>query len=269
MRNPRARLAAPLLLTLASLLGPAHAAAATEKASRRSLPRALVCRGNRSTSCDFILSYLFLSAGDTIDEREIREATIRLRWLRNFESVSIYLEKGSERGRAKVVVEDQRGDAVYLSGGGGRDLRGSQHRRVGGRQAHALQPVRRRKDSRLLGEIGSCRSTGRCHGAIGRASNTSTRTWVAANGSSRAPVSGTRTSGANGTTAISTMPTRVGADLSAGVRLWSFSYVTAGYRFRPVSQVYSQMHQRDGTYDVRSNANNGGLSHWIWLALGR
>ena len=40
-----------------------------------------------------------------MDERELREASVRLAWLRNFDSVSIFLEKGSQRGRANVVVE--------------------------------------------------------------------------------------------------------------------------------------------------------------------
>src|SRR5690606_19339675 len=47
----------------------------------------------------------YLDVGDPVDERELREATLRLSWLRNFESVSIFLEKGTERGRAVVVIE--------------------------------------------------------------------------------------------------------------------------------------------------------------------
>jgi outer membrane protein assembly factor BamA len=63
------------------------------------------CRGNSHTSCSFILGQLYLSEGDRVDEEEIQNAKLRLMWLRNFSSVSIRLEKGSQRGRTRVVVE--------------------------------------------------------------------------------------------------------------------------------------------------------------------
>jgi outer membrane protein assembly factor BamA len=63
------------------------------------------CKGNESTSCRFILGYLYLSAGDPVNEEEIQNAQLRLSWLRIFESVDIYLEKGSRKGNAIVVVE--------------------------------------------------------------------------------------------------------------------------------------------------------------------
>src|SRR5262245_41193063 len=65
----------------------------------------LECRGNASTSCTFILGQVYLAEGDIVDEDEIRNAELRLLWLRNFQSVSIHLEKGSARGKARVVVE--------------------------------------------------------------------------------------------------------------------------------------------------------------------
>lgn len=65
----------------------------------------LACRGNASTSCTFILGQVYLAEGDVVDEEELENAKLRLLFLRNFESVSIYLEKGSARGKARVVVE--------------------------------------------------------------------------------------------------------------------------------------------------------------------
>jgi hypothetical protein len=65
----------------------------------------LECRGNEHTSCAYILSYLYLSAGSELDEEEIRNAKFRLSALPNFTSVRIFLEKGSARGRAKLIVE--------------------------------------------------------------------------------------------------------------------------------------------------------------------
>lgn len=65
----------------------------------------LICRGNVATSCDFILGYIYLSPGDGVDEEELGNARLRLATLPSFESIDIYLERGSERGHVRVVVE--------------------------------------------------------------------------------------------------------------------------------------------------------------------
>jgi hypothetical protein len=71
----------------------------------RLIVEALRCKGNVTTSCRSILDYVYLSPGDRLNEKEIQNAELRLSWLRNFSSVDIYLEKGSERGKVVVVVE--------------------------------------------------------------------------------------------------------------------------------------------------------------------
>jgi len=63
------------------------------------------CRGNHSTSCEFIRSHLNLSAGMRLSEAEIRNAQLRLSSLRNFEAVDVRLERGSERNAVIVVIE--------------------------------------------------------------------------------------------------------------------------------------------------------------------
>src|SRR5690348_8500754 len=63
----------------------------------------ILCRGNATTSCRFIRGYLYVRAGQVLDEDEIRYATLRLSWLQNFKSVDIHLEKGSQKGRVLVV----------------------------------------------------------------------------------------------------------------------------------------------------------------------
>ena len=65
----------------------------------------LVCRGNLATSCDFILGHVYLAPGDAVDEDELGNARLRLASLPSFDSVDIYLEKGSARGRVRVVIE--------------------------------------------------------------------------------------------------------------------------------------------------------------------
>jgi outer membrane protein assembly factor BamA len=66
---------------------------------------ALQCRGNTATSCRFILSNVYLAVGDRIDEQELRNAWFRLSALPNFASVRITLERGQQRGTARVIVE--------------------------------------------------------------------------------------------------------------------------------------------------------------------
>jgi outer membrane protein assembly factor BamA len=63
------------------------------------------CRGNHSTSCEFIRSHLNLSAGMPLSEVEIRNAQLRLSSLLNFEAVDVRLERGSERNAVTVVIE--------------------------------------------------------------------------------------------------------------------------------------------------------------------
>jgi outer membrane protein assembly factor BamA len=79
---------------------------APEQAGREQLiVDELTCRGNEVTSCDFILGHVYLAPGDPLDEEELGNARLRLASLPSFHSVDIYLEKGSARGRVRVVVE--------------------------------------------------------------------------------------------------------------------------------------------------------------------
>lgn len=65
----------------------------------------LICRGNVATSCDFILGHIYLSPGDSVEENELGNARLRLSSLPSFESINIYLERGTSRGHVRVVVE--------------------------------------------------------------------------------------------------------------------------------------------------------------------
>lgn len=88
----------------------------------------LQCRGNTATSCAYILSYMYLSAGNAVDEEEIRNAQFRLSALPNFTSVRIFLEKGSERGKAILVVEVAEANPLFTEALAG----------IANRGAHAL-----------------------------------------------------------------------------------------------------------------------------------
>src|SRR5262245_60743548 len=98
------RMAVSLLLLVCALVPHLAQAAATTTGQQLTVED-LACRGNDTVSCTFILGQVYLSPGDPVDEEEIENARLRLSVLRNFSSVSIYLEKGSERGKARVIVE--------------------------------------------------------------------------------------------------------------------------------------------------------------------
>jgi hypothetical protein len=63
----------------------------------------LVCRGNDATECSFITKKYYQNVGDVVDPDEIADARLRLGTLQQFRSISIVLEKASQRGRVNVV----------------------------------------------------------------------------------------------------------------------------------------------------------------------
>ncbi len=70
-------------------------------------------RGNRKTHGELILSYVQLKPGESLDEEKVEISRIRLLALGYFRDVRMSLEKGSERGRVKLVVEvDERNTII-------------------------------------------------------------------------------------------------------------------------------------------------------------
>jgi outer membrane protein assembly factor BamA len=94
-----------LLVAFAFTAAPVRGASERPPASQQLIVDSLECRGQRTTPCSFILSHLYLAPGDPLDEEEIRNARLRLSAQPNFRLVDIYLEKGEERGRVRVIVE--------------------------------------------------------------------------------------------------------------------------------------------------------------------
>ena len=77
------------------------------------------CKGTLLTTCDYVRGFVHIEPGSSLDEREIQDARLRLSSLPAYASVRIYLDKGSARGRAVVVVEVVEADRVenqYLAG---------------------------------------------------------------------------------------------------------------------------------------------------------
>lgn len=98
----------------------------------------LICRGNVATSCDFILGHIYLSSGDSVDEDELGNARLRLSSLPSFESINIYLERGTARGHVRVVVEVVEADPHVREWLAGTSLRSGDVRQLlaGGRLTH-------------------------------------------------------------------------------------------------------------------------------------
>jgi outer membrane protein assembly factor BamA len=78
--------------------------ACAQEEPQRLVVQELRCKGNVVMACRTILESLYLREGGAVDENEIQDAKLRLAALTAFESVDIYLEKGSRPGRAVVVV---------------------------------------------------------------------------------------------------------------------------------------------------------------------
>ncbi len=95
------------------------------------------CVGNVKTSCDFIASHLYLSPGDSINEKEIQSAKLRLSSVSKFKSADIRLEKGFEVGKASVVIEVVEADSVKKEFALGTVLENSSlSQRIAGRISH-------------------------------------------------------------------------------------------------------------------------------------
>jgi hypothetical protein len=214
----------------------------------------LRCRGNAATSCDFILGHVYVGRGDLLDENELQNARLRLSTLRTFQSVSIYLEKGSERGKAVVVIEVVEADPIVSEW-----LLGASHRLgafrsvTAGRLSHqnlfgagkladlsvvAVTPLNGPSEERFSASLryadphlfGSKRYFATA-GVLYVDSDVSTRY------------------GNFGEAEV----LRFGATL--GRRLWDFSYLIVGYGYRPHLDVFSGNWQNDGTFELDRQRN--------------
>jgi hypothetical protein len=87
--------------------------------SHRLVLESITCQGNENISCDFIRSKLRLHFGEALRDDDVQDAKLRLSALSNFKTVDIRLEKGSERGKAVVVVEVKEASSIATEFVGG------------------------------------------------------------------------------------------------------------------------------------------------------
>jgi outer membrane protein assembly factor BamA len=248
------RAVAWLLLLLLTPL--AAFAQASPPADPPLIVESLECRGNVTTSCRFILGQLYLSEGDRLDEEEIQNAKLRLLWLRNFSAVSIYLEKGSQRGLARVVIEVVEASAVnkeltfgFFSQNGaiGHVVQGrwtDQNLFGNGKvldfKASLVTPLGGDQQSERLVQLSY----------IDPHLFDSKRYYFSTD-LSFINLDIDRQNG-------DLIDIRqVAFDLNFGRRLWDFSYITAGVQYRPVSDRFWSIRQDDGKFEETVDSSRG------------
>jgi hypothetical protein len=222
------------------------------------------CRGNAVTSCQLILGYLHLAPGDRLNEDEIQDAKLRLSSLPNFVSVDIHLEKGSEKGRAIVIVEVVEADSVeneFIAGTSARLHSFSQT--IEGRMAD--RDVFGTRDTLNLDFEGIAPI-----GGLTRRGVYTRLQFVDPN-----LLDSSKYFLIAGVTYQNTLidypggsfdkTDQLGIDGSVGRRLFDYSYVTLGYLYRPISQsvsTFTQFSKITNAYAVSTDAdpnNNRGV----------
>lgn len=206
----------------------------------------LECRGNAHTSCAYILQHVDLQVGGVVKESAIADARFRLAALPNFSSVDIYLTRGEDKGRARVIVEVAERDPLAMEFVAGTSYyMSSVTQRLAGRVMHqnlfgtgkiaealidARLPIRDPRRKALLARIQY----------VDPQLSGSARYYFIAG--------------------VSTIDSRVdvrdgsqyiheetGADITIGRRIWDYSYIALGYRYNWDSQSTTYVCNRDGT----------------------
>ncbi len=231
------------------------------------------CRGNAVTSCQFILGYLHLSPGDRLNEDEIQDAKLRLSSLPNFVSVDIHLEKGSEKGRAIVIVDVVEADDVQNELIAGTSARLSSYSQIiEGRMAD--RDVFGTRDTLNLDFEGIAPIGGLARqGVYTRLQFVDPKFLDSLLDSSKYFL----IAGVTYQNTLIDYPgggfdktDQLGIDGSVGRRLFDYSYVTLGYIYRPLSQSVSTFTQYSAitkAYDFSTDADpNNNLG--VYLGYG-
>lgn len=245
-------------LALALTLGTACCMAFVETASTLVIED-LRCKGNVSTSCRFILSHLYLTAGERVSETEIQNAKLRLAASPLFIFTDIHLERGSEPGKAIVVVEVVEADRVENE-----SLVGSSSRLSSRSQtlesritAHNVLGTGNTINLDLQGVIPISGLTRRA--IFSRLQFVDPKAFGSARGFTIAGLSyeDGLTNYPNGD---SLKIHQLGLDASYGRRIFRYSYVTVGYLYRAISDSSDYHRGRSGVFWTDTDPTPHGLS---------
>lgn len=217
------------------------------------------CQGNTSTTCQFIAGHLYLSSGDEINEEEIQNAKMRLSSLSNFKFVDVHLEKGSEKGKAVVVIEVVEGSPFTKEFSFGTSLKDSSlSQRLAGRVSH--------QNLFGSGKVLDLEVGGRLPLNVPTRRDFSTRIqFVDPNlfGSEKYFfITGLSYQSAfqKDEDGDSKSEKQLGADVAIGRRISDHSYFTFGYQFRPISKTKRQYTLDGATYRHEGDSYNKVIS---------
>jgi outer membrane protein assembly factor BamA len=213
------------------------------------------CRGNAVTSCDFILGHVYLAPGDVVDEEELGNARLRIASLPSFHSVEIYLEKGTARGRVRVVIEVTEADPYAREWLTGSSFRfDSLSQLFAGRLTHQnLFGTGKLLDVTMLAFVPL---DGRVRSEYAARVQYVDPHWL---GSKRlytiAGVSGGHSDVETfGGELLRQRLDNLGFDLALGRRIFDFSYVSLFYRYNAVVDVEQTLRQPDGSMERGSES---------------
>jgi len=214
------------------------------------------CKGNLLTKCAYIRGFLHLAAGDRLNEKEVQDARLRLSSLPDFISVQIYLDKGSAKGRALVVIEVVEADRVENEFSAGTSSRLSSvyqtlEARAAERNAFGTDNTVNLDVEAIVPIDGPTH-----HGIYSRLQFVDPTLL----GSNKYFL----ISGISYQNTVVSYPydafdktDQLGIDLSVGRRLFDYSYVTVGYLERLISQSVSQTSAvTNGAFSTDRDPNN-------------
>jgi outer membrane protein assembly factor BamA len=220
----------------------------------------LACRGNATTSCTFILGQVYLAPGDVLDEDELANAKLRLSSLQNFSAVSIYLEKGSARGKARVIVEVvERSPLVTDFSFGLAAVNGDLLQEAAGRVTHNnLFGTGKILDLRA-GEFAPIESEQPDRQSFARLSYVDPHLLDTKRYFMGAGVGYLNRRFEREVNGDQFYRRQLHVDLTFGRRLWDFSHFSMGYQYRPVRELFQSVREDDGRFETRTNLRSGVL----------
>jgi outer membrane protein assembly factor BamA len=213
------------------------------------------CKGNVLTTCAYIRGFLHQAAGDRLNEQEVQDAKLRLSSLPDFVSVQIYLDKGSAKGQALVMIEVVEADRVQNEFSAGTSSRLSSlyqtfEGRIAERNAFGTH------DTVNLDVEGIVPIDGPTHHGIYSRLQFVDPTLLDSN-------KYFLISGITYQNTVTSYPydafdktDQLDLDLSFGRRLFNYSYVTVGYLERLISQSVSQSRGTESLFSTNHDPNN-------------